>query len=90
MKIVVAEPEAPRCSPASEWKPHKIQGWTPDFIPERARPRRLDEIVPVSDAEARDTARDLAHEGRHLLRHLLGRHVRRRAEGGGEGAEGHA
>ena len=81
-------PRARRCSPGREWKPHKIQGWTPDFVPAVLDRKVYDEIVTVTDVEARDAARDLAAEGRDLLRHLLRRHVRGREEGRREGAEG--
>src|SRR5881296_469252 len=40
--------------------PHKIQGWTPDFVPavlDRTVPHR---VLPVTDAEAIETARALA------------------------------
>ncbi len=43
-----------------EWKPHKIQGWTPDFIPAVLDREVVDEIVKVTDVEARDMARELA------------------------------
>src|SRR4030095_10372954 len=32
-KGVVAEPEGAALLSGNEWKPHKIQGWTPDFVP---------------------------------------------------------
>jgi len=44
----------------NEWKPHKIQAWTPDFIPAVLNRDVFDEIVTVGDLEARDRARDLA------------------------------
>jgi cysteine synthase A len=44
----------------SSWSPHKIQGWTPDFIPEILDPSVTDELVLVSDEESLETARDLA------------------------------
>jgi len=43
-----------------EWTPHKIQGWTPDFIPKIMNTKIADDIVPVTDDESRDVARDLA------------------------------
>ena len=64
------------------WKPHPIQGWSPDFIPKltadaldagQRRPshhrlrRRRDEVEPRARAEGRD-----------LRRHVVGRHVLRR------------
>jgi cysteine synthase A len=40
--------------------PHKIQGWTPDFIPKVLDRNIADRIVPVTDTEAIETARALA------------------------------
>src|SRR5690606_21936110 len=45
-----------------EWSPHKIQGWTPDFIPAVLDREVYDLITPVSDLQARDTARALAQQ----------------------------
>ncbi len=59
-KIVVCEPEGAALLSGREWKPHKIQGWTPDFIPAVLSREVCDEIVTVTDIEARDAARDLA------------------------------
>jgi cysteine synthase A len=60
VKIVVTEPEGAALLSGREWKPHKIQGWTPDFIPAVLDREISDEIVLVTDVEARDAARDLA------------------------------
>jgi cysteine synthase A len=59
-KIAVVEPEAAALLAGAEWKPHKIQGWTPDFIPAVLNRKGFDQLVTVSDTEARDAARDLA------------------------------
>jgi cysteine synthase A len=59
-KIAVVEPEGAALLAGHEWKPHKIQGWTPDFIPEVLNRKGFDELVTVTDTEARDAARDLA------------------------------
>ena len=55
------------CEPANaallgggEWKPHKVQGWTPDFIPTVLDRDVYDEVVPVADDRAIACARDLA------------------------------
>jgi len=62
IKVIVTEPaEAPILS-GGEWKPHKIQGWTPDFVPAVLNREVWDEIVLVTESEARDTARDLAQK----------------------------
>src|SRR5450631_881659 len=59
-KIIVAEPAAAALLEGKPFTPHKIQGWTPDFVPgvlNRQVPHR---IVTVTDTEAIDTARSLA------------------------------
>ncbi len=33
IKIIGAEPENAALLSGKDWAPHKIQGWTPDFIP---------------------------------------------------------
>jgi cysteine synthase len=60
IQIIVTEPEGAALLSGREWKPHKIQGWTPDFIPAVLSREVIDEIVTVTDTEARDAARDLA------------------------------
>ena len=60
IKVVYTEPEGAPIVSKGEWAPHKIQGWTPDFVPAVLSRDVIDEIVTVSDIEARDAARDLA------------------------------
>jgi cysteine synthase A len=60
VKIAVVEPEGAALLAGGEWHPHKIQGWTPDFIPQVLDRDVYDEVITVTDVEARDTARDLA------------------------------
>jgi cysteine synthase A len=60
VRVIVTEPEGAPLLSKGEWKPHKIQGWTPDFIPAVLDRDIADEIVLVTDLEARDAARDLA------------------------------
>ena len=60
VKIAVVEPEGAALLAGKEWKPHKVQGWTPDFIPQVLDRDVYDELITVTDVEARDTARDLA------------------------------
>lgn len=60
VKIIATEPEGAALLSGKEWAPHKIQGWTPDFIPGVLNRDVFDEIVLVSDDEARDTSLELA------------------------------
>jgi cysteine synthase A len=59
-RIVVAEPENAALLSGKPFAPHKVQGWTPDFVPEVLNPKVADRIVQVSDADAIGTARQLA------------------------------
>ena len=59
-KIIACEPEGAAMLSGEEWKPHKIQGWTPNLIPAVLDKKVVDEIVKVSDVESRDMARELA------------------------------
>ncbi len=60
VKIVLSEPAGAALVSGHEWKPHKIQGWTPDFVPAVLNRNVPHEIVPVDEVLARDTARELA------------------------------
>lgn len=60
IKIVVAEPEAAALLSDKPFAPHKIQGWTPDFVPKVLNRDIYDQIVQVGDVESRDAARALA------------------------------
>ncbi|MDC8012022.1 cysteine synthase A [Tahibacter soli] len=62
VEIVVTEPAGASLLSGAEWKPHKIQGWTPDFVPAVLKRDVAHRIVPVDDVTARDTARQLAAE----------------------------
>ncbi|RDS83005.1 cysteine synthase A [Dyella monticola] len=62
VKIVVAEPAGASMLQDKPWQPHKIQGWTPDFIPEVLNRKVFDVDLPVDEVVARDTARRLAKE----------------------------
>jgi cysteine synthase A len=61
LKIVVAEPVEAQLLDGKDWKPHKIQGWTPDFVPAVLDREIFDERLAVTDAAAIATARSLAH-----------------------------
>lgn len=62
LKVIATEPAAAAMLQGQPWQPHKIQGWTPDFIPQVLNRDIADEIVPVDDVLARDTAQRLARE----------------------------
>ncbi|OOG46949.1 cysteine synthase A [Rhodanobacter sp. C01] len=62
VKIIATEPAGAALLSGKEWQPHKIQGWTPDFVPGVLNRNVVDAIVPVDDVLARDTSRALAQQ----------------------------
>ncbi len=62
IRIVSTEPAGAALLSGQEWKPHKIQGWTPDFLPGVLSRTIADEIILIDDVLARDTSRRLAAE----------------------------
>lgn len=74
-KIVVCEPvESPLLEAAASrsrgqaaaqvaWKPHPLQGWTPDFVPKFAGDvdlERIHKLLPITGADAMRCSRELA------------------------------
>jgi cysteine synthase A len=60
VQVIATEPAGAALLSGKEWQPHKIQGWTPDFVPAVLNPKVVDRIVLVDDVLARDTSRALA------------------------------
>jgi len=59
-RIIVSEPAGAALLSGGEFKPHKIQGWTPDFVPAVLNRDVAHEILPVTDQEAIDASRALS------------------------------
>jgi len=60
VQIIATEPAGAALLSGKPWTPHRIQGWTPDFVPavlDRTVPHR---VLPVTDDEAIEAARALA------------------------------
>ncbi len=62
VRIVAVEPAGAAMLAGKPWSPHKIQGWTPDFVPSVLNRAVPDRTVTISDAEALATARALASQ----------------------------
>ena len=60
VKVIATEPAGASLLAGAEFKPHKIQGWTPDFIPAVLNRSVPDEILTVTDDEAIQSSRALA------------------------------
>jgi cysteine synthase A len=62
VRVIAAEPENAAMLSGKPFAPHKIQGWTPDFVPAVLNRNVSDRIVTVGDAEAVENARLLARK----------------------------
>jgi cysteine synthase len=62
IQVIGAEPEGAALLGGKEWSPHKIQGWTPDFIPNVLNREVIDQVLPVNDDLAIKTSLDLAQK----------------------------
>ena len=62
VQVIATEPAGASLLTGAEWKPHKIQGWTPDFVPDVLDPEVYDALHAVSDDEAKQWALRLAQE----------------------------
>ena len=107
-KIVLCEPaEAPMLTsgqpqernedgtpakPHPAFKPHPMQGWSPDFIPkltgDAVDMKVIDRLITIPNAGRDQVEPGAGQEGRHLRRHHGGRHLRGRAAGREGCAEG--
>ena len=62
VQIVATEPAGASLLGGKEWQPHKIQGWTPDFIPDVLNREVYDLLLPVGDDRAIEVSRQIAAE----------------------------
>ena len=62
VQIIACEPEGAALLSGKPFTPHKIQGWTPDFVPQVLDREVAHRIVTVKDQEAIESARRLASE----------------------------
>jgi cysteine synthase A len=61
LTVVATEPAGATLLAGGDWNPHKIQGWTPDFIPDVLDPDVVDQLMSVSDDRGIEVSRELAH-----------------------------
>ena len=62
VQIISTEPAGAALLDGKEWQPHKIQGWTPDFIPHVLDRDVAHRNIPVTDDEAINTSHALAEK----------------------------
>ena len=61
-RIIATEPAGAALLAGKDFTPHKIQGWTPDFVPEVLNRNVYDQLLSVQDERAIETSRRLAAE----------------------------
>ena len=62
LTVVATEPAGASLLAGNEWNPHKIQGWTPDFIPEVLDREVYDQLRSVTDDRAIEVSRELSYK----------------------------
>ncbi|MEM7079068.1 MAG: cysteine synthase A [Pseudomonadota bacterium] len=62
LQVVATEPEQAALLSGGEWSAHRVQGWTPDFVPDVLERSVVDQVVPINDGEAIKYALRLARE----------------------------
>ena len=67
LKIIATEPEGAAILTnkdwnGEQWQPHKIQGWTPNFMPAVFNPEVYDDVITVSDDDAKHFSLELAQK----------------------------
>ncbi len=60
INIIATEPAGASLLGGADWAPHKIQGWTPDFIPQILNREVFDKLIPVTDDRAIEVSREIA------------------------------
>ncbi len=62
VRVTACEPAGAALLQGGEWSPHKVQGWTPDFVPEVLDRDIADQVLSIDDGVSIATARRLAAE----------------------------
>ena len=60
VRITACEPAGAALLQGKDWSPHKVQGWTPDFVPEVLNRDIAAQVLSIDDATSIETARRLA------------------------------
>jgi cysteine synthase A len=60
------KPDGSAASRHPAWKPHPIQGWSPDFVPkltgDAVEMKLIDRVIPVSGAQGMAWSKELARQ----------------------------
>ena len=81
VKIITTEPAEARLLAGDDWKPHKIQGWTPDFIPGRPQSRGVSRQHSGQRRGKQTRIASTGGRGRYFRRTVCRRDAGRRSQG---------
>ena len=87
-QIVATEPAGAALLAGHDFTPHKIQGWTPDFVPDVIDRQVYHQLRAISDDKAIQTARQLAAEEGIFVGISAGATIATALEVAAEAAEG--
>ncbi|ABE58442.1 cysteine synthase A [Chromohalobacter israelensis] len=62
VKVIATEPENAAVLSGSQWNLHKIQGWSPDFVPSVLEKSVIDKLLTINEDDGIDMSRRLAAE----------------------------
>ena len=60
IKIIATEPVEAQLLAGKEWSPHKLQGWTPDFVADVMNKDIYDDLIPIDEHQAKKNSLALA------------------------------
>ncbi len=60
IQVIATEPVEASLLSGKEWSPHKIQGWTPDFVAEVMNKDIYDDLILIDEHQAKKASLDLA------------------------------
>ena len=87
-QIIATEPAGAALLAGHDFSPHKIQGWTPDFVPDVIDRQVYHQLRAISDDKAIQTARQLAAEEGIFVGISVGATIATALEVAAEAAEG--
>jgi cysteine synthase A len=62
IQIVATEPVEAQLLAGKEWSPHKLQGWTPDFVADVMNQDIYDDLIPVDEHQSKAASLALASQ----------------------------
>ena len=62
IQVVATEPVEAQLLAGKEWSPHKLQGWTPDFVADVMNKDIYDDLIPVDEHQSKSASLALASQ----------------------------